>query len=809
MAFNARLAIEFQKAGFLVFPLFRSPSRPFSEPKGWQRFEGGLPVDGRTVPVKGETPATNLPHFIPVWEKNPAIIGYGVCAPHHLVFDLDVKNNKNGVDQFEIMREKYQIPKPGFVVKSKSGGYHLYYERSDALKGAMIAKAVNMTMGQMEQYLGVDLVANNGYVVGPESNDPKWVEGHYHILKGSLAEMTVCPDAALAKQIRVKGPTAPTSGEELIEFDADDETENLIATIRSARIPEVIPVGNRDNLLTVFIGVLKSRKIPMETAEMLCNTFLANCELNSDETREMFIQGIDLKGKLTRFYGALANSSDPRVVARHLVIDGGVYKCLEQLPGSIALVATKENPYMEKFVIYTETKARQDLLPYTKPIPDSDNAKPVNPLDILLRDSSVPRVHSTGYYPKAMEVFIEPSDGSQRVNLYQPPVIPPIRGRTNIVELVQELAKDLCGDLADYVLDFMAHIVQKPHVKMNVAVLMISVNQGTGKNTLIQVLKPLIGASNYLSVPGLMPLVEDKSVILEGNVLIVFNEVARPSNRSQWTDMSKAVNKIKTSITDSSTHINPKYEKQRKITSYSNFFMLSNDPTPFDLGVDDRRIVVVNNNPPKMDKDGRMKLLGDFAHNDKNRQLSQEQYNDLTAELYEFFSTRQIEVNLEHGSAPMSEAKKDMVEGHYTPPVAALQQLRDMRGLGAIADITSEEKLIYVIRHVLGFKEFGRDRGKYDIFGAFIQARVIERAYQKDGKRSKILVGAPTLLEREDFPLVAPVSASKSPQKLYLFCNRDKDWNQASDGVIREELWKDLNGLKANEGKSDVASLIK
>lgn len=809
MAFNARLAIEFQKAGFLVFPLFRSPSRPFSEPKGWQRFEGGLPVDGRTTPVKGETPATLSHELVTTWEKNPAVIGYGVCAPHHVVFDLDVKNNKNGVDQFEILRNKFNIPKPGFVVKSKSGGYHLYYSRSEHLSGALVAKAVNLTISAQEQYLGVDLVANNGYVVGPESESPEWVEGHYHIIKGSLKELTVCPDTVLSKQIRARGVPPPTTGEELMEFEADDETEALIATIRSARIPDKIPCGNRDNLLVIFIGVLKSRKIPMETAEMLCNTFLANCELNTDETRESFIQSIDLKGKLSRFYGAMSDTSDPRVVARHLVIEGGVYKCLEQLPGSIALVATQENPYMEKFVIYTETKARQDLLPYAKPIPESDNPRPVNPLDILLRDSSVPRVHSTGYYPKPMPIFIEPSDGTQRVNLYIPPVIPKLRGRTNIVELVRALADDLCGELASYVLDFMAHIVQKPHVKMNVAILLISENQGTGKNTLIQVLKPLIGPTNYLSVPGLMPLIEDKSVILEGNVLIVFNEVARPSNRSQWTDMSKAVNKIKTSITDSSTHINPKYEKQRKITSYSNFFMLSNDPTPFDLGVDDRRIVVVNNNPPKMDKDGRFKLLGDFAHNEKNRQLSQEQYNDLTAELHEFFMTRQIEVNLEHGSAPMTEAKRDMVEGHYTPPVMALMHHREIRGIGAAAEITSEEKLIYVIRHVLGYKEFGKDRGKYDIFAAFIQARVIQRVYQKDGKRSRVLSGCPAFLEREDYPLVAPVQAVKTPQKLYVFCDHTKNWSVCADGILRDELWSDIGPMKSGEGKSDVASLLK
>lgn len=809
MAFNSKIAKEFQKAGFLIFPLFRNSSRPFSEPKGWQRFENGLPSDGRTTPVKGETPATSDPSLLKEWESNPAIIGYGICSPHHLVFDLDVKNNKNGVDQFEILRAKYNIPKPGLIVRSKSGGYHLFYNRSEALQGALVAKAVNITLNGNEQYLGVDLIANNGYVVGAEFEAGEWKQGEYRILKGSINDLTVCPDEVIKGQVRQKGLPGPSMGEHLIEFEADDETENLVATIRSARIPDVIPVGNRDNLLTVFIGVLKSRKIPIETAKMLCETFISKCELNDDETRETFAKSVDLDGKLARFYGIVVDTNDPRVIARELVISAGVYKCLEQLPGSIALVATKPNPWLEKHVIYNETKARQDLLPYTKPIPESDNAKPVNPLDILLRDASLPRVHSTGYYPKLSPTFIEPSDGTERVNLYTPPKIPPLRSRSNIVELVQDLCDDLCGDLSEYVLDFMAHTVQKPHIKMNVAILLISTNQGTGKNTLIQVLKPIIGADNYLSVPGLMPLIEDKSIILEGNVLIVFNEVARPSNRSQWTDMSKAVNKIKTSITDSSTQINPKYEKQRKITSYSNFFMLSNDPTPFDLGFDDRRIVVVNNNPPKMDKDGRFKLLGDFSHFDKNRQISEEQYADLTAELYEFFMTRKIQNNLEHGSAPMSEAKLEMVEGHYSPTVVALKSLRENRGSGAIAEVTSEDKLIYIVRNVLGYKDFGKDRGKYDIWTPFISAKIIERVYQKDGKRSKVLSGCPALLEREDFPLVAPVGSIKNPQKLFQFCDKKIDWSGRVDGELREELWSDMDSIKHQDGKKDVASLIR
>lgn len=808
MVFNHGLAREFQKAGFLIFPLYRSGVRPFSESKGWQRFDRGLPADGRTVPVDGETPATDNPGLLVKWANNNAVIGYGICAPNHIIFDLDVKKGKKGPEEFEKLREAFNIPKPGLVAKTKSGGYHLFYNREDDLAAALVAKAVDIEINGIK-YIGVDLIANNGYVVGPEHDSSvEWKDGSYCIIKGNLSELSKCPSAALFGQVRQKTSAGYTTGADLIIPEADSDTESLLATIRAGHIPDVIPAGNRDNLLAVFLGILKQKKIPKDTARILGESFIDRCELVDTETRETFAKSCDLDGKLNRFFDNSGDLNDPRTIAREIITSAGIYKCLEQLPGSMALIATRPNPYLEPFITYNDTKARQDLLPYAKPIPGSENQRPVNPLDIVLRDPSVPRVHSSGYFPKAIETFIEPADGTERVNTYQAPKIGIIKNRTDIARLVEELSLDLCGDLSNYMLDFMAHVVQRPASKMGVAILLISVNQGTGKNTLVQVMKPIIGPKNYLSVAGITPLVEDKSTILEGNVLIVFNEVARPSNRSQWTDMSKAVNKIKTSVTDAATQINPKYEKQRKITSYSNFIMLSNDTSPFDLGSDDRRIVVINNDPPKMDKNGKYKLLGDFSHFEKTRLISQDTFDSLAAELHEYFSKREITHNLEHDAAPMSAAKVSMVDTHYSPPVTALRELRHMAGLGMISGVTSEDKLIYIIRHVLGYKTFGNDRGKYDIWQPFVAAGIMRRVYQRDGKRSRVITGCPKLIDREDFPILAPVEKSPAPQKVFAFCDSTDDFDVMPDGMLRDEIWRDMDSLRGTTGK-DTLALIK
>ena len=104
--FNAELALKFSRIGFFIFPLYRSTStdRPWVEAKGWNRFPGGLPSDGRIEPEKGEVPATSDESSIRQWANSAVTVGYGICAPFNLIFDLDVKHGKNGVTEFTDIR---------------------------------------------------------------------------------------------------------------------------------------------------------------------------------------------------------------------------------------------------------------------------------------------------------------------------------------------------------------------------------------------------------------------------------------------------------------------------------------------------------------------------------------------------------------------------------------------------------------------------------------------------------------------------------------------------------------------------------
>lgn len=822
--FNLALALALAKRGFHVFPLYKAPpgsDRPWIEPRGWQRFRDGLPTDGRVEAESGEIGATTDEHSIASWSKIANVVGYGVCSPFHIVVDLDVKNGKNGVAEFQKLKQKFGIPNPTMVVRTKSGGMHLYYDREGDFTTAKVAKATDLRVGGVE-YKGVDLIANSGYVVGPdrEGDNADWTPGQYLLVKGNPMDphysFSACPIEFYRGQIRSgmdsRLQAKPTTADELITNSWANEDDELAATIRAGKVPEKIPTGKRDSLLTSFIGVLKSRRLPKDTARILCERFLENCELSAGETRESFVRSIGLDGKLSRFYAAQGDGNDPRVVARELVEVGKVFKLVDQLHGAMAIIAMDDNPYLTPKVIYPETKARQDLLPYAKPIPESESKKPINPFDLIMRDATIPRVHSVGYKPVPVLTFTDAADGLERVNMYVPPMIPlGCSRRSVLVERFKELVGVVCGDMSEYYLDFMAHLVQKPQSKMGQAMLIISRVHGSGKNTIVQVMKPLLGAKNYLPLSGLGPLVEDKSVILEGNVLVVFNEVHRPSNRNAWTDMSKAINKVKTAITESSTQINPKYEKQRTITTFSNFVMLSNDPAPFDLDFGDRRIAVINNDPPLMDQD-KFAIVADFAHNEKNGRLSPREYEDMVYEMHEFFSARKIEHNLTTGSAPMSRAKGAMIGALQSPMVQALQEYRLSQGAGCTGALTCEDKLYFVLRNVLGFRDFGKSRDRYDIWEQFISAGLIRRVYWPgSNNRPKVLTGLPKMSDLEMYPLMGVPQPSASPQRVFSWVDAEQVFDGMSAAVMRELIWSDVRALMEGQGKpgADILAMVK
>ena len=183
-------AIALAARGFRVFPLVKNGTKPLRA--GWPE------TASSNVDVVSEM-------FRTVWAGDtPNVIngdpGYnvGVLTTDMLVVDVDMKNGKQGLQEFL----KYQPDTNTLTVKTKSGGFHYYY---DTL-GMSFQNRVN-GLGD-----GVDIRSYHGYVVGPGSTVD---DGVYSIINDR--------EIALIPQVLAETLSAPRIKKEEKEFPYLDD----------------------------------------------------------------------------------------------------------------------------------------------------------------------------------------------------------------------------------------------------------------------------------------------------------------------------------------------------------------------------------------------------------------------------------------------------------------------------------------------------------------------------------------------------------------------------------------------------------
>ncbi|MGY3409376.1 hypothetical protein ACVWZV_005489 [Bradyrhizobium sp. GM5.1] len=174
-----------------------------------------------------------------------------------------------------------------------------------------------------------------------------------------------------------------------------------------------------------------------------------------------------------------------------------------------------------------------------------------------------------------------------------------------------------------HVLNFLAHLVQKPHERIGHALLLTSEAKGIGKSTLGTVVRRLVGEQNS-RVAQTKDLKGAFDGWLVGKLVVQVDEVYEAGN---W-DLA---NKLKPLITEPTVSANIKYGPQIEIDNYARFIMFSNHSAPLNIEEGDRRYFVFNSKAqPREDDyyDRLYRYIGtDEAMNDifaflKNRDLS-------------------------------------------------------------------------------------------------------------------------------------------------------------------------------------------
>ena len=138
----------------------------------------------------------------------------------------------------------------------------------------------------------------------------------------------------------------------------------------------------------------------------------------------------------------------------------------------------------------------------------------------------------------------------------------------------------------EFLLNYFAHLVQKPHIKTNVC-LLIQGKQGTGKTTLVEnLLKRLMGLKYVYDTDDIESIVGKFNASIAGKFMIVLNEAT-------GRDTNQVVDKIKNIITRTSVTIEYKGIDPFPAIDYCNYSFTTNNIKPIAVTQDDRRFQIM------------------------------------------------------------------------------------------------------------------------------------------------------------------------------------------------------------------------
>jgi Family of unknown function (DUF5906) len=252
------------------------------------------------------------------------------------------------------------------------------------------------------------------------------------------------------------------------------------------------------------------------------------------------------------------------------------------------------------------------------------------------------------FLPGKPEVTYD-SNACRVLNLWRPP---PWSNPGNAREpkvFLEHLAYLLDGDNQgiEHVLNFLAHLVQKPAHRIGHALLITSRAKGIGKSTLGAIVRKLVGEQNS-RVAQTKDLKSQFDGWLVGKLVVQVDEIYEAGN---W----ELANKLKPLITEPSVSVNMKYGPQLEIENYARFLLFSNHTAPLDLEEGDRRYFVFESKAQPRDQ----------TYYDNLHRFA-ESHADLEG-LYAFLMKRDLSAFNSHRSPPLTVAKQSIIEASGHP----------------------------------------------------------------------------------------------------------------------------------------------
>lgn len=697
---DEQVAIQFAKRfaekGFYVFPMYSSAKGP-QKPFGWARNEVKEEVDRNKI-VRATTDVNEIdawPEKIRSAYNGAKVVSYGVLGIGCIIFDLDNKDGKNGSAEFKKLMTKHKIPSPHLVVKSKSGGFHLYYARPEKFKNTRVKTMASVSIGGVK-YDGVDVRGDGGMVVGPmvECNEDSWTSGTYALVKGQPGDKLSEMPSEIVVALGATSFSDPL--ENLAASSSEGESDEVMDVLKRGEIPKVLPRGARNHGFYVYINGLRNKGFGPQTVRAYVEKLI-----EVTEGKEDLRESVDIEDMIARIYEVDLNN--PFDVARDLIARG-LYRVTGH-GNKLKYVCYNENPYFSSANFHDITSLKQLLGRYTRNVPQANGKeKSVNPADLIDKTIGQDKeVDTIGFKPGAEAVFTSSEMGGRRfLNTWRDPRM--LIKNSDIDDdaydqflfIVSRIFGAEGSDEYQFGLDLPAWVLQKPGNKPVVVPFVQSAHRGVGKSCYINALRHVMETSldgNYQARSVRLEEIGARFFNPNGASILMLDEVQFPTHRNMRQEATSFWKHLKTLITAPVISVEIKGGATFEVPCQSAMIMAGNNNNHFPIEEADRRIWIIDNNAPILAK-GLADKLFDLDKPDVSSAVKQRTANSIRY----WLNKHNIKLNLSEMRAPMNDLKREM----YLTGLTDLEEwfithFEDPEKLAAKSALVTKEMIVYAL----------------------------------------------------------------------------------------------------------------
>jgi len=541
-------ALKYFREGFDIIPLTPASKKPFPG-REW-----------------GETQFTKEEEVTEFWMEFPdANIGIrteGLCV-------IDVDFLKEGKDYYS--EENFAKCMKGLTSKYRvrtRGGFHAYYEKPDFPIGVS-------ENGDTTDFEGIDIMTGKRYIVAPPSAVVENGTVHTYswmTLEGERAKLTPLPTSAVAfinKFKRGNGVRKKRAGKKAVEVDRPGIADLLIKydkTIDTRSTHSSCPFPDHEDNNPSF-------RISRED-----HLFHCSCAPSNTGDYIMFI---------CRMEGWTERGDYPGKEARIKAFDklrswNIEYPPADDLQGQVDDQVREFNKTHFLFAQGNTTMYEVNsngLTSFTasgfRTTFGNEKIGKTTFADHWLKSPHRRDVNKFVMKPVGKE-------GSREFNLFSGWTSEPVE--TDVSMFINHIGEVLCnGDqgLADWFLDWLAHIFQKPFEKPEVAVVLYSENQGTGKSSLVRALSKIMGRHFFVT--------SDHSFLSGRFNTHLIDKILVTGEEATWGGQKTVGGQLKSFVTERTFTTEEKFGAKIIIPSYHRLLVPTNELWSVPMGTNDRR----------------------------------------------------------------------------------------------------------------------------------------------------------------------------------------------------------------------------